>query len=548
MNQDSSTATSADEAAASIRSVDAVVIGAGFSGLYSVYKLRELGLDVVGIDQGSDVGGTWYWNKYPGARTDSPAQVYCYEFSAELNQEWDWKERYPSQPEMQSYLGHVADRFDLRKHYVFDERVVSAHYNDQSGTWEVSTRSGGQFSARYFVSGAGILSAPNIPSIEGIGTFAGEIHHPGRWPAGGVPATGKSFAVVGTSSTGIQVLPHLAADAEQVYVLQRTPNYVVPAQNRDLTDTERRDFKKRYEQIWKRVHEHPFAMPFDDPNRAVFDVDEDERLRIYEEAWQKGGFHFLFESFSDLPVDAKANETACEFVRSKIRSIVKDPAVAELLCPTGYPYGAKRPPSGTNYYETFNRQNVTLVDIAANPIEKIVPEGIVVNGELLAVDAIVFATGFDAVTGSLGRIDIRGQGGISLKDKWSQGPLTNLGLSTNGFPNFFMVAGPLSPFSNAPVAIEDNVNWIAACIRFLADNDYHSIMATAEAERSWADHVTAQASEILASQGERVNTWFAGANVEGKAHAINLYFGGADFYSAECAKVAANGYEGFVLA
>lgn len=536
--------TNTDEAPAH---VDAVVIGAGFSGLYITHLLRERGLSVQGFEAGSGVGGTWNWNRYPGARTDSLYYIYCYSFSPEIAQEWTWSERYPSQPEMKAYFEFVADRLDLKRSFRFHTRVTAAHYDEASGLWAVSTDDGATIRCTYLVTGIGLISAPNTPPFAGLDTFEGDWYHTARWPAGGVDFHRKRVGLIGTGSTGIQILPIIAEEAQHVTVFQRTPNYVVPSQNRPLNDEERADIKARYTEIFRKIRTHPFGMAFDSPGRNALDVSEAEREAIYEEAWQNGGFHFLFEAFDDLSVDAEANETACEFIRAKIHSIVDDPTTAELLTPRGYPYGSKRPPSGTHYFETFNRDDVELVDVSDDPIVEITADGLRTAERGFEFDTLVFATGFDVSTGSFTRIDIRGRDGLALADKWRDGPLTNLGFSTAGFPNLLMVTGPLSPFANIPVCVEETAEWIAGTIDHLRQNGYHSIEATEEAERAWADENTAAANRILAAEGEKVNTWFAGANIDGKAHAINVYFGGADAYFAACRDATRNGYDGFRL-
>lgn len=529
--------------------VDAVLVGAGFSGLYMAHKLNELGFTFQGFEAAGDVGGTWFWNRYPGARTDSLHHIYCYSFSKELAQEWSWTERYPSQPEMLSYLSHVADRFDLRKHFRFGTRVQSAHFDGDNSEWVVSTESGDVIRARFVITAVGLLSAPNIPPFTGIENFQGDWYHTARWPHDEVDFTGKRVAVIGTGSTGIQIAPKIAETAGELTIFQRTPNYVVPAQNRPLSTAEQADIKARYTEIWRRLREHPFAMDFQAPGRNALDVDAEERERIYEEAWGKGGFHFLFEAFDDLQVDEVANETACEFIRSKIRQAVDDPEVAELLSPRGYPYGSKRPPSGTGYYEIFNRDNVRLVDVSTDSISEVTAEGLrTQSGRTWEFDAIVFATGFDASTGSLTRIDIRGRDGIELATKWEGGPVTNLGFSTADFPNLIMLSGPLSPFANIPVCSEENVDWVAACLSHMRENGLSTIEAEASAEAEWVAHVNDVANQILAAKGEKVNTWFAGANIDGKAHAINVYFGGSNAYFKACRDAAAAGYKGFILA
>jgi cyclohexanone monooxygenase len=513
-----------------------------------MYRLREeLGLDVRGFEAAGGVGGTWYWNRYPGARTDSPYSAYCFSWSDEIAQEWSWSERYPGQQEVLRYLEFVADRYDLRRSFTFDTRVTWARHDEDTNLWTVGTDTGETVTATYLITGVGLLSAPNLPPIKGLDTFQGELVHTARWPAAGVDFAGKRVGLVGTGSTGIQILPSIAERASSVSVFQRTPNYVVPTQNRPLTDAEKTDLRARYKDIAKQIRQHPFAMPFIATGQNALDVDEATRQAVYEEGWRQGGFHFLFETFDDLSVNEDANETACEFIRGKIRAAVRDPEVAELLTPRGYPYGAKRPPAGTGYYETFNRDNVMLIDVSDDAIEEITPTGLRTATRQFDLDVIIFATGFDASTGAFTRIDIRGRGGRALADKWRDGPVTNLGFSTAGFPNLFMITGPLSPFANIPTCIEETVDWIFDALCYLRENGLTSFEAAESGEQEWAEHVTAIANMITAGKGEAVNTWFAGANIEGKPRAINVYFGGANAYFDTCRAVAAKAYEGFVL-
>jgi len=527
---------------------DAVLIGAGFSGLYMLHRLRdEMGLSVRGFEAGSGVGGTWYWNRYPGARTDSLHSIYRFTFSPELDKEWSFSERYPTQAEVLEYLNFVADRLDLRRDFHFNSRVTAAHFDDENNVWKVETDTGEKVTATYLITGVGLLSAPNVPSFKNLESFRGRTYHTGQWPGDGVNFSGQRVGLIGTGSTGIQVLPHIAEQADHVTVFQRTPNYVVPAQNYRLASEDQDEYRAKREQIRDHTRQHPFAMPFTSKGKNALEVDEKTRQEVYEEAWQKGGFYFLFETFDDLQLDEAANETACEFIRGKIREIVKDPQLAEMLTPYGYPYGAKRPPAGTNYYETYNRDNVSLVDVRKDPIVEITPTGLRTEEQEFELDCIVFATGFDASTGSLTRIDIRGRNGISLNDKWRQGPVTNLGFSTSGFPNLLMITGPLSPFANIPTCIEETVDWINDCIAHMRKHGLTSVEATETAERQWTQHVTDVANMIVAAKGEAVNTWFAGANIEGKPHAINVYFGGANAYFDAIHQAADNDYEGFTF-
>jgi cation diffusion facilitator CzcD-associated flavoprotein CzcO len=525
---------------------DAVVVGAGFAGIYMLKKLRDdLGLDVRVIESGSDVGGVWYWNKYPGARTDSESQYYCYSFDRELYGEWPWKERYPSGEEVQQYLSHVADRFDLRRDIDFNRYVKSVVWDEGTGRWTITTDTGEVYRAPYFISAMGILSAPYRPDIKGLDTFKGQQVMTAMWPRDGVDLAGKRVGVIGTGSTGIQLVPEAAKVASQVYVFQRTPNYVVEAQNRQLTDADRKWIRDNYDLVWGKVHSHPFAMAFDSPNRLAVETSEEEREKIFEEGWEKGGFRFLFETFDDLMVDEKANEAAAEYLRNKIRSIVKDPVTAEKLTPRGYPLGGKRLPAGHGYYEAFNRDNVTLVDVKSAPIQEVNETGLrTADGQQYDLDVLVIATGFDAFSGALTRVDVRGVGGQDIKSKWARGPRTLFGLTVHGFPNLFAVGGPQTPFANNPPGTEKQVEWIAAVIQYLRDHDYTRVEPTREAEDAWVAHTNEIATYTLASRGGAVGSWISGANIPGKEQVIQVYFGGADAFNAKLAECQANNFNG----
>jgi cyclohexanone monooxygenase len=525
---------------------DAIVVGAGFAGLYMLHKLRnDLGLHVRAIEAGSDLGGAWFWNKYPGVRTDSESQYYCYSFDRELYGEWPWKERYPSGGEVQQYLSHVADRFDLRRDIDFDRRVESAVWNEETGTWTLTTDKGEVHTCRYFISAMGILSAPHRPDIKGLETFAGQQVMTALWPSEGVDMAGKKVGIIGTGSTGIQLLPEAADLAAEVFLFQRTANYVVEAQNHDLTDADRQSIRENYDTTWNKVRSHPFAMAFDSPQRLAVETGEEERKKIFDEGWEKGGFRFLFETFDDIMVDEDANEAAAEYVRDKIRSIVKDPEVAEKLIPQGYPLGGKRLPSGHRYFEAFNRDNVHLVDIKSAPIQEVNPDGIRTSDAQYDLDILVVATGFDAFTGALTRVDVRGLDGKDIKSEWSHGPRTLFGLTVNGFPNLFAVGGPQTPFANNPPGTERQVEWIAAAIEYMGKNGFTRMEPSAEAEAAWIDHTNEVATFTLASRGGNVGSWISGANIPGKHHVIQVYFGGADAFNAKLAECEAQDFVGF---
>jgi len=526
---------------------DAVVVGAGFAGIYMLHKLRDdLGLDVRVIESGSDVGGAWYWNKYPGVRTDSESQYYCYSFDRELYGEWPWKERYPCGEEVQQYLSYVADRFDLRRDIDFDRYVRSAVWDEDTGRWTVTTDTGEIYRTPYFISAMGILSAPYRPDIKGLDTFKGQQVMTAMWPAQGVDLAGKRVGIIGTGSTGIQVVPEAAKVASQVYVFQRTPNYVVEAQNRPLSDTDRQWIRENYDLVWGKVHSHPFAMAFDSPNRLAVETGEEERKKIFDEGWEKGGFRFLFETFDDLMVDEQANEAAAEYLRDKIRSIVKDPVTAEKLIPRDYPLGGKRLPAGHGYYEAFNRDNVTLVDVKSAPIQEVNETGLrTADGQQHDLDVLVIATGFDAFSGALTRVDVRGVGGQDIKSKWAHGPRTLFGLTVHGFPNLFAVGGPQTPFANNPPGTERQVEWIAAVIENMRAHGYTRVEPSRDTEDAWVAHTNEISTFTLASRGGPVGSWISGANIPGKEQVIQVYFGGADAYNAKLAECRANNFHGY---
>jgi len=528
--------------------VDAVVVGAGFSGLYMVYRLREvLGLTVRGFEAGDGPGGTWYWNRYPGARCDSESFYYSYSFSDELQQEWTWSSKYPEQPEILRYLNHVADRFDLRRSIAFNTRVTAATFLDDRDCWEVRTDGGEVLTCRFFISAVGCLSAANVPPIPGLDRFEGDWYHTGAWPHEGVDFTGKRVGLIGTGSTGIQATPPIAAQADHLHVFQRTPNYSIPARNRPLSGPEWEDIKAHYGEIRDKCRASWGGFPYERSEVSALAVSPEEREAKYQQLWsEEGGFKFLYGSYNDFLTNEAANDTVAEFIRRKIHEIVNDVAVADTLSPRDYPYGTKRPPIDTDYYETFNRANVTLVDLRDTPIVEITPKGLRTSDREYELDTIVFATGFDAMTGSLLRIDIRGTDGISLRDKWAHGPLTYLGVQIAGFPNLFVITGPGSPsvLTNMPLAIEQHVEWISDCIDHLRDRGLTRVEATEDAEAKWGEHVQEVADATLFP---KTNSWYVGANIPGKSRVFMPYVGGFAPYQQLCDDVAAKGYEGFVL-
>jgi cation diffusion facilitator CzcD-associated flavoprotein CzcO len=524
----------------------AIIIGAGFGGLRMLYDLRERGITAKVLEAGTDVGGTWYWNRYPGARTDSESWVYCFSFSRELEQDWDWAERYPAQPEVLRYLQHVTDRFDLRKDMQFNTRVRSAIYDETTNAWTVTTEAGETFTSTYLITATGVLSLPVDPPFAGLDTFEGDWYLTARWPKEKVDFAGKRVGIIGTGATAVQAIPIVAEQAAHLTVFQRTPNYVIPARNHALDDAQRQDIKGRYESIWAKAHGHVFGFAMDPANRTRSDVTPEEQQQVLEAGWRTGGFQFLFETFDDLLVDDASNQAAAEFVRARIREIVKDPATAELLCPKGYPLGGKRPPLGHSYYEAFNRDNVELIDVRSNPIERITARGVLTGAKEYELDVLIFATGFDAATGTMMAMDIRGRNGQTIKDRWAGGPETYLGLTVDGFPNMFMISGPQAPFANIPVVIDNAARWIGRAISEIEDNELAALEPTAEAVESWCKQMDAILDATILRQGEDVNSWFLGANIPGKPHVVLFYFGGANAYFNEIHGAADRDYEGFV--
>ena len=529
------------------RGFDALVIGAGFSGLYQLLCLRDrLGLCVQVLEAAADLGGTWYWNRYPGARCDSESHSYCYSFSEELTREWEWSERYPGPPEILRYLNHVADRFDLRRDIRFNTRVTSAHYDETTDLWHVTAGAGEVFTAPFLITAVGCLSAANVPSIPGLDSFGGSWYHTGQWPHQGVDFTGKRVGLIGTGSTGIQAVPVIAEAAAHLTVFQRTPNYSVPARNGPLTPAFQRYVKESAAQIRQVMRSSVNGHPWLIADRSALQTPFQERQLIYEAAWQTGGLRFR-AAFRDLLTNKTANDTAAEFIRAKIREIVKDPHTAAKLSDFDHPYAAKRPPIDTGYFETFNRDNVVLVDVRAAPIEQITSRGIRTRDAEYPLDIIVFATGFDGMTGSLLRMDIRGRAGLPLASAWAAGPHNYLGLQVAGFPNMFTVTGPGSPsvLCNMPVAIEQHVEWITDCIAHLRSHSLKRIEPSKEAVESWVAQVNAAAEATLLPHAR--HSWYLGANIPGKPRVFMPYAGGMAHYRKICDKVAANNYEGFKL-
>jgi len=529
--------------------LDAVIVGAGFSGMYMLHSLRDrLGLSVRVFETAGGVGGTWYWNRYPGARCDSDSYVYCYTFDKQLLQEWEWTERYPEQPEILRYLNHVADRFDLRRDITFGTRVIGATFDEPTSRWRIRTDRGDAVSAPYFITAVGALSATNVPRFKGLESFKGKWYHTSQWPHGGVDFTGKRVGVVGTGATAVQAIPEIAQQAKHLTVFQRTPNYCVPARNGKVDPDVVKARKADYAGIVERIRNSFFGFELYFIEKSVLKTTPEEREREFDRHWDNGGFGFWLANYQDMFFVKEANDLCADYLKRKIRSTVKDPAVAEKLIPKTYAYGTKRQPLDTNYYETFNKDNVLLVDASEAPIEEITPTGIVAGGREHELDIIVFATGFDALTGPLKNLGIRGRGGQSLAEKWADGPHTYLGLAIADFPNLFTITGPQSPsvLSNMPVSIEQHVEWISACIDFMRKNHLSTIEATPEAEAQWGAHV---AEIVNATLMPGANSWYMGANIAGKPRVFMPYLGpaGVGGYRQRCNEVAAKGYDGFTI-
>jgi cation diffusion facilitator CzcD-associated flavoprotein CzcO len=522
---------------------DAVVVGAGFAGLYALHSVRRLGLKVRALEAGKGVGGTWYWNRYPGARCDIESLEYSYQFSEELQQDWEWTERYASQPEILRYLNHVADRFDLRRDIQFGARMQAALFDEASGRWNIRTAEGERISARWLVMATGCLSRPNKPQLPGLELFTGDVYHTGEWPHEKVDFTRKRVGVIGTGSSAVQSVPLIAREADHVYVFQRTATYSVPAHNGPLDPEVQRRVKADYAGFRARSNAQYGGANFNPNETGALAVSSEQRRQMYDERWARGGLPFM-ATFADLVLSKAANDTAIDYLQRKIHEIVRDPATAEQLSPR-HTFACKRLCVDTGYYEAFNRQNVTLVDVRSDPIETLTRDGIDTSNVGYKLDCIVSATGFDAMTGALLSVDIRGRGGVTLQEAWRTGPRTYLGVATAGFPNFFTISGPGSPsvLSNMVATIEQHVNWIAGCVAYMERKAFRLIEATLEAQDAWVEHGNACAESTLYPS---CSSWYLGANVPGKPRVFMPYTGGFPAYIAKCNEVAANGYEGFV--
>ena len=525
---------------------DVIVVGAGFAGMYMLYRLRSLGFSVRVYEQGGGVGGTWYWNRYPGARCDVESMQYSYSFSDELQQAWDWSERYAPQPEILKYANHVADRFNLRPDIQFDTRVDRAVFEEAGGLWRVTTSDDRTAEARFVVLATGCLSNARMPDIKGLASFEGPVYHTGNWPHEPVDFTGLRVGLIGTGSSGIQSTPVIAEQAKHLTVFQRTANFSIPAHNAKLTDEEREAFRRKYPEVRRFAREEARNGIYTDlPDRGALDDGANERRSKYEARWQRGGLTFM-SVYNDLALTKAANDTAADFVRGKIGEIVKDAETAALLQPRSHPIGTKRICIDTDYFATFNRDNVTLVDIRLNPIEEILPNGLRTAAGAYEIDALVLATGFDAMTGSVVKIDIRGRDGLTLNQKWAEGPKTYLGLMSTGFPNLFVITGPGSPsvLSNMMVSIEQHVDWITDVVGYMRDGKLDTMEAEQGAEDKWVAHVNEVAYTTLYPQAD---SWYMGANIPGKPRIFMPYIGGVGPYRQICNDVAAKGYEGFAM-
>ncbi len=528
---------------------DVVIIGAGISGMYMLHRLRELGMTARVIEAGTDVGGTWYWNRYPGARFDSESYSYGYSFSEELLEEWEWAEHFAPQPETLRYCNFVADKFDLRRDMDFNSTVRSAHFDDDNDVWKVETEEGRKVKGRFLITAIGVFAKPMMPAIDGVDDFEGEAYHTGTWPHRPIGFEGKRVAVIGTGATGVQTIQEVAKTAGQLTVFQRTPNWCAPLHNRPITEEEQREIKEKYPEIFAICRASFAGFMHDADHRRALQTPPEEREAFYEKLYGEPGFGIWMGNFRDMLVDERANATMSEFAARKIRERVDDPVVAEKLIPTNHGFGTRRVPLETRYYEVYNQDNVRLVDLHETPITRITPAGIETGDESFDFDMIIFATGFDAVTGGYEQIDFRGVGGRKLKDKWAGGVRTFLGLQIEGFPNMFTLVGPhnAASFCNIPRCIEQNVDWMTDLLRHARDEGYNRIETTAQAEEEWTAHVHLMADRMLFS---KTDSWFTGinSNLPGRdQRTVLLYAGGAPAYRDKCDEVAAAGYQGMVL-
>lgn len=525
---------------------EAIIIGAGFGGVRMMHELRKQGISAKLFEAGSGVGGTWYWNRYPGARTDSESWVYIFSFLEEIDMGWDWKERFPTQPEVERYLNRITDHLDLRKYMEFNTRVTAAHRDEARNIWKVTTSTGATYTCTFLITATGVLATPLKPPFPGLDTFQGEWYQTGLWPKHKVDFAGKRVAVVGTGATAVQVIPVVAHTAKSLTVFQRTPNFVLPARNHPITEDQMTEIRQNFTRITQQARGQVFGMDIPDATRTIADIKSDaEHQRVLEFGWEIGGFRFIFQTFADMLTDKKCNDMAGEFVRNKIRSIVADEKTAELLCPY-YPILSKRPPLGHFYYEAFNRDNVKLVDVKNDPIKEMTANGLRTGTTDYEFDMIIFAIGFDAVTGTLAQIDLRGAHDQLLSKQLSEQMATAYGITVEGFPNLFMISGPQAPFANIPVIIDNTVDWIGKTISHMHKHGYGRMDTTREITQSWREKVLAGFNATVLLQGAKdTHSWYIGANVEGKAVEPLFWFGGVGPYFAECDRALNEGFPGF---
>ncbi len=525
-----------------VEQYDVLVIGAGVTGLYSLYRFRELGFSVRAFEDASGVGGTWYWNRYPGARFDSESYTYGYSFSQELLQEWDWKELYSGQPENERYLNHVADKFDLRRHIRFNSRVLSCVYDEDANRWELEMEDGHRARGQFLITAVGLLSAHYVPDFEGVNDFKGTWCHTGRWPKEGMDLAGKRVGVIGTGATAVQLITEIAKEVGHLTVFQRTANYCAPLRNRLIDDETQQEIKENFPEIFRKCMETPGSFMHEFDPRSALDVSPEERLEHYETLWQEPGFKKWLSNFYDVMLPGEANEDYAEFFRNKIRERVHDPVVAEMLVPKDHMFGSKRLPCESGYYEVYNQDNVKLVDVRKAPIQRITPKGVQTAEAEYELDVIIYATGYDAVTGSLNRMRIQGEGGLTLKEKFSEGPRTYMGIQSVGFPNLFTINA--ASVGNFVRAAEPLVEWVSECVGYVREKGYQRIAPTQAAEDEWTQHVIDGGAKILRTQAD---SWFVGANIPGKARFLLTAPDSAPMMRAKRAEVVANGYEGFRL-
>jgi cyclohexanone monooxygenase len=524
--------------------VDAIVVGAGFSGLGLIHYLREVGVSVKVFDKADEIGGTWTWSRYPGAATDSECYYYCLTFSKELLQEWSWSQRYPGWEEAQNYMKFMADKFDMWPHIQLNTEITGADFDSDTGHWRVLTSEGEEFTCKYLVSGMGMISQPVIPGLPGLGDFKGPCFHSSRWPKEGLDYAGKRIGIIGAGSTSVQMTPVLAETAASVTLFQRTPNFIMPAVQKPMTEEWEREIKDNYDDIIANFQSHSFGMDFHSPvGRTIEDTDPEEVQRILEEHFPRGSFSFFFETFDDLLTNAESNEVVAEFIRNKIREKVKDPETAEMLIPHGYPLFAKRPPLDHGFYEAINRDNVHLVDILnREPLVEITETGVRTTENDYEFDIIVLATGFQAYTGAIEQVAIRDAEGVTIKEKWQEQSNSIMGVCTAGYPNFFMITGPQAPFANIPTSIEQNIIWISECIKEMEAKGHDIGSPRQEAEDEWSAHTAEIHEQTLMAQGDKVHSWMMGANLEDKKPRVLIYYGGANTYYQKLRDSAAEGF------